>query len=50
MADDAYYTAGVNAGLSPDLAAYMPRYVQIESGGNPQRPHRLLLGPIADGR
>ena len=27
--------AAINAGLDPNLAAYMPRYVQIESGGNP---------------
>jgi len=30
-----YVTAGVNAGLPTALAGYMPRYVHIESGGNP---------------
>ena len=32
---DPYVQAGLSAGLSPALAGYMPRYVHIESGGNP---------------
>lgn len=32
---DTYTQAALDAGLPQNLASYMPRYVQIESGGNP---------------
>lgn len=32
-----FIQAGLSAGLPPALASYMPRYIQIESGGDPNQ-------------
>jgi hypothetical protein len=44
-----YETAGINAGLPPALAAYMPRYVHIESGGNPNAQTGSYTGVLQMG-